>query len=94
VFGSASRGCSFSRAIASRAAFTCAAWEDTDALARFAGDCAVITYEFENVPVAPLAALGNTPILPHPRALETGQDRLTEKTFVTALGGRTAPFAW
>ncbi len=75
------------------AAFTCAAWEDTDALARFASDCAVITYEFENVPVAPLAALGATPILPHPRALETGQDRLTEKTFVTTLGGRTAPFA-
>ena len=75
------------------AAFTCAAWEDTGALKAFAADCAVVTYEFENVPVAPLAALGTVPILPHPRALETGQDRLTEKTFVTALGGRTAPFA-
>ncbi len=75
------------------AAFTCAGWNDTAALARFAADCAVITYEFENVPVGPLAALGSVPILPHPRSLETGQDRLTEKHFVTALGGRTAPFA-
>ena len=75
------------------AAFTCAAWEDVPAMAAFAADCAVITYEFENVPVLPLATLGQVPILPHPRALETGQDRLTEKNFVTALGGRTAPFA-
>ncbi len=75
------------------AAFTCAAWDDTPALARFAADCAVVTYEFENVPVTPLAALGTTPILPHPKALETGQDRLAEKHFVTALGGRTARFA-
>ena len=75
------------------AAFTCAGWADAEAMAAFAADCAVITYEFENVPVLPLAALGNTPILPHPRALETAQDRLTEKNFVNALGGRTAPFA-
>lgn len=75
------------------AAFTCAAWADTEALARFAADCAVVTYEFENVPVTPLIALGEVPLLPHPRALETAQDRLTEKTFVANLGGRTAPFA-
>ncbi|MEO5587582.1 MAG: 5-(carboxyamino)imidazole ribonucleotide synthase [Novosphingobium sp.] len=74
------------------AAFTCAGWDDADALARFAADCAVVTYEFENVPVAPLAALPR-PTVPHWRALETAQDRLTEKTFVTGLGGRTAPFA-
>jgi len=73
--------------------FTCAEWDDTAAMERFAADCAVITYEFENVPVAPLAALGGVPLLPHPRALETAQDRLTEKRFVEALGGRPAPFA-
>lgn len=73
--------------------FTCAAWDDTAAMERFAADCAVITYEFENVPVAPLAALGAVPLLPHPRALETAQDRLTEKRFVEALGGKPAPFA-
>ncbi|NBC36933.1 5-(carboxyamino)imidazole ribonucleotide synthase [Novosphingobium sp. FSY-8] len=74
------------------AAFTCAAWDDTAAMTAFAADCAVITYEFENVPVGPLAALGDVPLLAHPRALETAQDRLNEKTFVTALGGRPAPF--
>ncbi|MFM5931275.1 MAG: 5-(carboxyamino)imidazole ribonucleotide synthase [Novosphingobium sp.] len=73
--------------------FTCAGWDDAEALARFAADCAVITYEFENVPVGPLAALGNTPLLAHPRALETAQDRVSEKAFVEALGGRPAPWA-
>jgi 5-(carboxyamino)imidazole ribonucleotide synthase len=75
------------------AEFTCAAWDDAEAMARFAAACAVVTYEFENVPVTPLAALGEVPLLPHPRALETAQDRLNEKMFVERLGGRTAPFA-
>jgi 5-(carboxyamino)imidazole ribonucleotide synthase len=75
------------------AAFTNAAWDDTGALARFAADCAVVTYEFENVPVAPLAALGAVPLHPRPAALETAQDRLTEKRFVVGLGGTPAPFA-
>jgi 5-(carboxyamino)imidazole ribonucleotide synthase len=74
-------------------AFTCAGWDDAAALARFAADCAVITYEFENVPVAPLAALGETAVLPHPRALETAQDRLAEKDFAAARGGRPAAHA-
>jgi 5-(carboxyamino)imidazole ribonucleotide synthase len=74
------------------AAQTCAAWEDTTAMAGFAADCAVITYEFENVPVCPLAALGSAALLPPLRALEVAQDRLNEKQFVAALGGRTAPF--
>ena len=74
-------------------AFTCAAWDDAEAMARFAADCAVVTYEFENVPVAPLAALGAVPLAPHPRALETAQDRLTEKRFIESLGGRPAAYA-
>ena len=75
------------------AAFTHAEWHDAAAMARFAADCAVVTYEFENVPVAPLAALGSVPLLAHPRALETAQDRLTEKRFVETLGGTPAPYA-
>ncbi len=75
------------------AQFTCAAYDDAGAMAKFAADCAVVTYEFENVPVAPLAALGGTPLLAHPRALETAQDRLSEKRFVEGLGGRPAPYA-
>ncbi len=53
----------------------------------------MITYEFENVPVAPLAALTGTRLLPHPRALECAQDRLSEKAFAQSLGGRPAPYA-
>ena len=34
--------------------FTCGDWQDRDALMRFGAKCAVVTYEFENVPVAPL----------------------------------------
>jgi 5-(carboxyamino)imidazole ribonucleotide synthase len=75
------------------AAFTNAAYDDREAMARFAADCAVVTYEFENVPVAPVAMLAPVPVLPHPRALETAQDRLAEKLFVSSLGGTPAPFA-
>ncbi len=75
------------------AAFTCAAWDDAAAMARFADDCAVVTYEFENVPVPPLTALGDVPLLAHRRALETAQDRLNEKRFVEGLGGRPAAYA-
>lgn len=75
------------------AAFTCADWHDGKAMAAFAADCAVVTYEFENVPVAPLAVLGEVPLLPHPRALGIAQDRLSEKRFVSELGGAPAPFA-
>jgi len=75
------------------AQFTCAAYDDAAAMTRFAADCAVVTYEFENVPVMPLAGLGGVPVHPHPRALETAQDRLAEKTFVTGLGGTPAPYA-
>ena len=74
------------------AAQTRAAWDDSAAMASFAADCAVVTYEFENVPVGPLRALGAVPLLPGLRALEVAQDRLTEKQFAAGLGGRTAPF--
>jgi len=73
-------------------AFTNAAWADGAALTRFAADCAVITYEFENVPTGALAALGDKPLLPCGRALEVAQDRIAEKDFVTGLGGRPAPY--
>ncbi|MBO9498783.1 MAG: 5-(carboxyamino)imidazole ribonucleotide synthase [Novosphingobium sp.] len=71
---------------------TCAGWYDARELARFARGCDVITWEFENVPVAPLAPIA-AKLAPHPRALEVAQDRLSEKRFVENLGGRPAPFA-
>ena len=74
------------------AAQTRAAWDDSAAMAAFAADCEVVTYEFENVPVAPLKSLGEVPLLPGLHALEVAQDRLNEKQFANGLGGRTAPF--
>ena len=74
------------------AEFTCAPWADADALSAFAAACDVVTWEFENVPVGPLSAI--EPLLaPHPRALETAQDRLKEKRFVEGLGGTPAAYA-
>lgn len=68
-------------------------WGDKAALAEFASKCDVVTWEFENVPLGAVAAIPESLLAPHPRALETAQDRLKEKRFVEALGGRAAPFA-
>jgi 5-(carboxyamino)imidazole ribonucleotide synthase len=75
------------------ARFTCADWHDRTALAEFAQGCAVVTYEFENVPVAPLAAIPADLLAPATRALEIAQDRVREKRFIEDLGGRPAPYA-
>ena len=75
------------------AKFTCGDWHDRTTLAQFALDCAVVTYEFENVPVAPLAAVPADRLVPGIRALEVAQDRLREKRFAEDLGGRAAPYA-
>ena len=49
---------------------TVAAYEDEAALASFAEQVAVVTYEFENVPAATAAFLAaRRPVLPGPRAL-------------------------
>ena len=66
-------------------------FSDAAALARFAERCDVVTYEFENVPVAPLAGLGDK-LLPGTRSLEIAQDRVVEKRFLEANGARVA--AW
>jgi 5-(carboxyamino)imidazole ribonucleotide synthase len=80
-------------AFAVAAAATEGAWEDEAALARFARACDVVTYEFENVPAAAIAAIaGQCPAFPPARALEVSQDRLSEKRFLNGLGIATAPF--
>jgi 5-(carboxyamino)imidazole ribonucleotide synthase len=90
VFSSERDACSFQ--VVSRA--TCAAFSDEAALEKFARDCDVITYEFENVPASAAAFLATRkPVLPDPRVLETTQDRLIEKNFVTALKIATSPYA-
>ncbi|PWR01880.1 5-(carboxyamino)imidazole ribonucleotide synthase [Meridianimarinicoccus roseus] len=75
------------------AAATIAAWDDVEALDRFAQAVDVVTYEFENIPTAALDRLeGHRPIRPGRRALAVSQDRLTEKRFLNDLGLATAPF--
>src|SRR5207244_8299168 len=60
---------------------------------RFAHGLDVVTYEFENVPVASARLLaGRLPVYPPPRALEAAQDRLVEKTFFQGLDVPTPPF--
>ena len=73
---------------------TCAEYADVEALELFANDVDVITYEFENVPASAALILGaRRPVLPDRKILETTQDRLAEKDFVTRLGIGTADYA-
>ena len=70
-----------------------AAYDDPKALDELAAACAVVTYEFENVPVRAAESLaGKVPVFPPPKALEVSQDRLTEKSFINAIGIATADF--
>lgn len=72
---------------------TCAGYDDLAALGRFAAGCDVVTYEFENIPLHTVDALGAVPLRPGRRALEVSQDRMTEKDFLTGLGLNTAAYA-
>jgi len=76
------------------AALTVGAWDDAAHLAGFAAGCAVVTYEFENIPPAALDAIESAaPVRPSRRALEVSRDRRSEKAFLNALGLATAPWA-
>lgn len=75
------------------AAHTLAEYDDLEALARFAESVDVVTFEFENVPVATLRALeGRVPCRPGNKALSVCQDRITEKRFLAAAGVPVAPW--
>ncbi|MHA7820519.1 MAG: 5-(carboxyamino)imidazole ribonucleotide synthase [Erythrobacter sp.] len=67
-------------------------WGDSAALAAFASQCDVVTWEFENVPITAVEAVPQSHLAPHPKALEVAQDRLNEKAFVEQLGARPAPY--
>lgn len=73
---------------------TCAEYADVEALELFASEVDVITYEFENVPAsAAMVLAARRPVMPSQTILETTQDRLAEKDFVTKLGIGTAAYA-
>ncbi len=80
-------------AFAVAGAQSCAAYEDETALAAFARDVDVVTYEFENIPAASLAYLdAHVCIRPGLMALEVSQDRLVEKNFLVENQIRVAPY--
>ena len=75
------------------AATTCAPYENAGAQARFAAAVDVITYEFENIPLAPVEALAALkPVRPAPAALAVCQDRIREKSALRDAGIGTAAF--
>ena len=68
-------------------------FDDLEALKRFADGVDVVTYEFENVPVASAEFLSQqVKVFPPPAALANTQDRLIEKQFLFDLGIPVAPF--
>src|SRR5712671_6362810 len=71
-----------------------AEYTDFEALEKFAHGLALVTYEFENVPVEALRFLQKlVPVYPSAQALETAQDRRSEKLLFQKLGIPTAKFA-
>lgn len=73
----------------------CADYSDLDALIAWGKACAVVTYEFENVPVLSARALLEAGVCVRPgcKALDVAQDRVAEKTFLRACRIATADFA-
>lgn len=71
-----------------------AAYEDSAALERLAGQCAAVSTEFENVPADTLAFLEKSvAVRPSAMAVATCQNRSTEKAFLRKHGFPHAPYA-
>jgi 5-(carboxyamino)imidazole ribonucleotide synthase len=66
--------------------------DDPAALARLATDVDIVTFEIENVAVAPLEALAERiEVWPPPRAVAAAQDRFAEKTLFRSTPQTTRP---
>jgi len=75
------------------AARVTADYTDFEALEKFAHGLALVTYEFENVPVEAVRFLQKSvPVYPPPQALEVAQDRLNEKSLFQKLAIPTTEF--
>ena len=62
-------------------------YRDEAALAEFASQVDVATFDFENVPAESAEWLAaRVPVFPNPRALSVAQDRLVEKNLFRSLG--------
>jgi 5-(carboxyamino)imidazole ribonucleotide synthase len=70
-----------------------AAYEDLDAVGEFTRHVHVVTFEFENIPVATVDAVAKqVPVRPSGVVLHTAQHRLREKTFLARGGFPVTPF--
>jgi 5-(carboxyamino)imidazole ribonucleotide synthase len=70
-----------------------AAYDDLDAVEKFASGVSVVTFEFENVPAETAAAAERcAPVRPAGHVLHTTQHRLREKTFLAKAGLPLTPF--
>jgi 5-(carboxyamino)imidazole ribonucleotide synthase len=72
-----------------------AAYDDLRAIGELGARTDVVTYEFENIPLASVRALESDRRIVHPgsTALRITQDRILEKTFVRECGIPSADFA-
>jgi 5-(carboxyamino)imidazole ribonucleotide synthase len=70
-----------------------AAYDDLDAISRFAQGVSVVTFEFENVPSPTTAAAEKyAPVRPGGHVLHVTQNRLREKDFLRKQGIATTPY--
>ncbi|NIA68476.1 5-(carboxyamino)imidazole ribonucleotide synthase [Pelagibius litoralis] len=74
-------------------AATVAAYDDREALTRFAGAVDVVTFEFENIPLATVELLeGLVPLRPGTKVLSICQHRQREKDFCRSVSVPTADY--
>ena len=67
-------------------------YEDVDALRAFAGSVDVVTFEFENVPIAAVDAIeALAPVRPSGAALHTAQQRTREKSTSGKANSKAMP---
>lgn len=72
---------------------TSASFDDTQALTTFGESCDALTYEWESIPLLAVETASRTrPVFPNLNALETAQDRLLEKQFLSSLPNVTVAF--
>lgn len=73
--------------------YTCAPYEDHDALKAFAQAVDVVTFEFENIPAESVELLESlVPVRPNGNCLRVAQDRVIEKSFFNDNACATAPW--
>lgn len=70
-----------------------AAYDDLDAIAKFARGVSIVTFEFENVPAATTDVCERfAPVRPSGNVLHTTQNRIREKSFLKQAGIPVTPF--